>query len=422
MSGSNGELIEPGAYDNIQDIPAFIKQMGRSVAVSKMCGVETEAQGEVLVFECLGRRCRIMSFGERYNFMHGKLTMKAETMLADFQTKVGGEFQIIERTSEAAEIALTMKGKEPQHFRLTWVDAQKEPFVYEGKEKEVLPLLEKKQKLNVKAKYQTPRSRMQMLWSRVVSDGVHTVAPQVTSGAYTPEEVEDFEEFQPGNGSGKDRKVPKDSMAAAISAGVAAVPVATATATVAPAADSTPTEPQYCTGQQSVRITELLGFLNPSEADIDAMKKRRNVHSWRQLTVDQADELIGKLKTLFDQRAATATAVVTAPSVTAPTVVRNNDPATESQVTKIRQLTGEINQSQPDFANKLLAKIHACGLKALADLTVSEADKWIRDMSVQNMEAFFTASLEGYAKFRPTTAETAATTNPSMTNPSTVSA
>jgi len=406
---SNGELAEPGAYDNIQDIPAFIKQMGRSVALSKMCGVETEAQGEVLVFECLGRRCRIMSFGERYNFMHNRLTMKAETMLADFITKVGGEHEIIERTSEAAEISLSRKGKPTQRFRLTWEEAQKEPFVYEGKEKDVLAQLAAGRKPAIKAKYQTPRSRMQMLWSRVVSDGVHCMAPEVTSGAYTAEEVEDFDEVQgESNGASKPRRPTRESSQATGSTPTATPSVTptvqqnTATEVKQDGKPETSPEPEYCTGDQSTRITQLLSQINPTEAEIDGMKKRRNVSTWRQLTVAQADELIGKLQQLIAQREA-STAASAASTASAPqTSAKNTDPATETQVAEARKLIGEIEQSSPKFTERIAAKIKESGLGKLVDLNQSEIEALIRDLRVKNLEAFFAASLEGHAKFRPT--------------------
>ena len=47
----------------------------------------------------------------------------------------------------------------------------------------------------LKAKYSTPRARMQMLWARCVSDGVRVVAPECVQGIYTPEETADFTEI-----------------------------------------------------------------------------------------------------------------------------------------------------------------------------------------------------------------------------------
>lgn len=383
-NGSGSELIEVGAYDRITDVQGFVKSMGRSIALSKMFGVDTEAQGEILALECLSRRQPPLRLAERYHFIFGRLSMKAEAMLADFRQKMGGEYDELERSSEAAEILLKLNGKE-RRYRLTWEEAQKEPFVYEGKEGEVLKVLAAGKKPPIKSKYQTPRARMQMLWSRVVSDGVGAMAPEIKSGACTPDEIEDFEELQPANG--KHGKV------------VASSPVPSATtinptSTVVEAVVVTParSEPQYCTGSQVAKITELLSILNPTEGDIEAMKKRRGVNAWRQLTVEQADELAGKLQQLFDQRAASAAAVS----------VKVNDPATEVQVTRAKQLIAEIEQSAPGFTAKLAAKLKESGLNRLVDLTVSELDSLIQQLGAKNLESFFAASLEGHAKFRPT--------------------
>ena len=40
-------------------------------------------------------------------------------------------------------------------------------------------------------RYPTPWQRKKMLWARVISDGVHTMAPEVATGIYTPEELDD---------------------------------------------------------------------------------------------------------------------------------------------------------------------------------------------------------------------------------------
>lgn len=406
---SNGELIEVGAYDRIADPLAFIKQMGRSIALSKMFGIDTEAQGEILALEVLARRCPILKLAERYHFIFGRLSMKAEAMLADFRAKLGGDYDIIEQSSEAAEISLSLNGKK-RNFRLTWEEAQKEPFAYEPKEKDVLAAWAANKKVALKAKYQTPRARMQMLWARTVSHGVRTMAPEVTSGAYTPEEIEDFDELQPatnGNGAKGSRSKPAAqqttvesvtvTLAATTTEPVATVPTTTAAPT--PAA-----EVEYCTGKQAARITELLGVLQPSVDDIEAMKKRRGINAWRQLTVAGADDLIAKLQQAVDQRKPPATAMAEAATVSPSpaTSVRNNDPATEPQVARIRQLGSEIEQSQPGFTARLAAKLRESGLVKLVDLTVSEADSLIQQLTIKNLDAFFAASLEGHAKFRPT--------------------
>ena len=190
MSGQ--ELI---IYDRMENPGEFVKQMGLAILHSEMFGCTNASQGTVLALECMARRVPPMTLAERYHIIHGRLSMRADAMLASFRTERGGSHQIIERTAEAAEIELTAGGQS-HRFRLTWEDAKGEPFVYVGKEATVLEKLQqgRLKDLMLKAKYATPRARSQMLWARVVSDGVRAMAPEVVAGYYTPEEVDDLPE------------------------------------------------------------------------------------------------------------------------------------------------------------------------------------------------------------------------------------
>ena len=190
MSGQ--ELI---VYDRMENPADFVKQMGLAILHSEMFGCTNASQGAVLALECMTRRVPPMTLAERYHIIHGRLSMRADAMLADFRAKCGGSHRIIERTADAAEIELTAGG-ESHRFRLTWEDAKGEPFVYVGKESIVLEKIQQGRwkDLMVKAKYATPRARSQMLWARVVSDGVRAMAPEVVAGFYTPEEMDDLPE------------------------------------------------------------------------------------------------------------------------------------------------------------------------------------------------------------------------------------
>ena len=181
-------------YDQIQDPGEFIKQLGISILHSEMFGCTNASQGAVLALECMARKTPPMQLAERYHIIHGRLSMRADAMLADFRER-GGTHKIVERTADAAEVELTSSG-ESQRFRLTWIDAQQEPFVYVGKESAIVDKLAsgRTNDLMVKPKYRTPRSRSQMLWARVVSDGVRAMCPEVVAGYYTPEEMGDVED------------------------------------------------------------------------------------------------------------------------------------------------------------------------------------------------------------------------------------
>jgi hypothetical protein len=179
---------EVAVYDRINNVGAFVDQLGQAIYRSGMFGCESPSQGTVMAMECMARRQPPLSLAERYNVIKGKLSMKADAMLAGFR-QAGGKTKVVKRTDEEACIELRLDG-EKERFRFTWADAQKEPFIYNGKESDVLKVLHLGGSPPIKPKYATPRSRMQMLWARVVSDAVRTMAPEVCAGAYTPEEHE----------------------------------------------------------------------------------------------------------------------------------------------------------------------------------------------------------------------------------------
>jgi len=169
----------PAVFDRIEDPVAAIDKLGEWFFSSGLFGLTTPAQGRVVAMACLCDRMNPMEIARRYHLIEGKLSMKAEAILAEFNER-GGKHKIAERTSDAAEVELTAPGAATVKFRFTWEEAQQEPFPFakDG---------------NLKKNWASPRSRMQMLWARVVSDGVRALMPGVVVGTYTPEEIADFE-------------------------------------------------------------------------------------------------------------------------------------------------------------------------------------------------------------------------------------
>ncbi len=113
-------------------------------------------------------------------------------MLAAFNRR-GGKHRLVDRTPERAAIHLEFDGTE-YDFELTWEQVMQEPFVYRGGPDAQMAELNKPfEERRLKDKYRTPRSRMQMLWARLISDSVRAVDPQSNQGTYTPEEIDDFD-------------------------------------------------------------------------------------------------------------------------------------------------------------------------------------------------------------------------------------
>jgi hypothetical protein len=105
----------------------------------------------------------------------GKLAKKAKAMLAEFQC-TGGDIVFHEYSHTCVDMTFTRSGKSLR-LALTIDDAVKQG----------LALNSKGQVKDMWRKF--PR---RMLFARVVSEGVGVLAPGITTGIYTPEEVADF--------------------------------------------------------------------------------------------------------------------------------------------------------------------------------------------------------------------------------------
>lgn len=179
-------------YDRVTDPLDFISKMGGVLYNSKMFGCVNQDQGRALAYRFLVKREDPFDFVRRNDVIGGKVAMKSATMLADFRTVAGGSHRIIERTPERAAIELTL-GRTKTLFEFAWAEAQGEDYVFKSDANNgKIPKRLADGTLNpaaLKDNWSTPRRRMQMLWARVVSDAVRSVAPEINYGAYTPEEL-----------------------------------------------------------------------------------------------------------------------------------------------------------------------------------------------------------------------------------------
>jgi hypothetical protein len=173
-----------------------LQTLAQFLNASKLFGTDNIAQSVAIVTMCQQERISWMKFMQTFHMMNGVLTKKADAMLADLH-RIGGTHKPICRTAEKAECYFK-NGESEYTSTVNWADCLNEPFVYVGKDKDVIVAIANGHKwpngqpLQLKSKYATPRSRMQMLWARCVSDGVRVVAPECVQGIYTPEEASDF--------------------------------------------------------------------------------------------------------------------------------------------------------------------------------------------------------------------------------------
>lgn len=375
---------ELAIYDRITNPMEAVKTFGTAIHQSGMFGTAAACQGEVLAMECLARRMPPLMLAERYHIIFGKLSMKADATLAEFLA-AGGQHEIIERSPERAAVRLTY-GERSQVFSLTWDEAKLEPFIYEGKEKEVLKQLAKDpSKLEIKAKYQTPRSRMQMLWARVVSDGVRAMNPQVNCGVYTPEEIADFD----GNDESSE-PTPKRNARSAKKAEVNGTAASESDVIDVPFEDkpAETVQPQAgnCTTEQSNRLKELWGLLGVSVEDRAKQLAKRGAKVARNLTAEHAAELIGKLESIWSKREAEQAEQQAKQQA-------DSQPCSQELADQVRAKLMEVEQQVPGTVKRVTAKVNAAGHKRLNDLTQGDVQRLLEALSGTNLEAFFGVSL-----------------------------
>ncbi|MDD5599873.1 MAG: hypothetical protein PHV82_18160 [Victivallaceae bacterium] len=174
------ELVK---QENIQLPVASINdlaEIGTAIAKSGMFGINSDSAGMVLAMTCYQEKITPLDFIRTYHIIDKKPSMRADAMLATF-TQIGGKYTIIEYSPETAAATFEIDGRKLENS-FTWEDAKNESYVYcaDGK--------------TLKDNWNTPRRRKEMLWARLVSESIRTIAPQVCKGVYTPEETASFTE------------------------------------------------------------------------------------------------------------------------------------------------------------------------------------------------------------------------------------
>ena len=191
-----GMIVAPAAKETLP-IHSMndIAVMGDFVGRSQMFGAKNQAEGMMIVGICQQERWSYADFMANFDIIKGKLSKKSAAMLADFVAR-GGFYEIVQRNGDGSIIEFK-KGKQKYRSECLWADVQHEPLPYDMKEGDAAAMLANGQVPPLKAKYATPRSRMQMLWARCVSDGLRAFDPACCKGIYTPEEVDDFAVVSP---------------------------------------------------------------------------------------------------------------------------------------------------------------------------------------------------------------------------------
>lgn len=150
---------------------ADIEVMAGAVAQSRLFGMDAP-QAMTLMLLAQSEGIHPMQAVKRYHVIQGRPALKADAMLADFQSN-GGTVKWTERSDKAWEgiFRHPIHAPEGETFRFTIEDARRADLLRNP----------------TWTKYPS-----NMLRARVVSNAIRAILPSVVAGIYTPEEVVDF--------------------------------------------------------------------------------------------------------------------------------------------------------------------------------------------------------------------------------------
>lgn len=153
---------------------AEMERMAACIAQSGLFGVKSPVQALALMLIAQSEGLHPATAARDYHVIQGRPALKADTMLARFQS-AGGKVDWNEYTDTA--VAGTFSHPSGGNVKIEWTME-----------------MARKAKLTGKDVWQQyPRA---MLRARVISEGIRTVFPGVLAGMYTPEEVRDMVEVK----------------------------------------------------------------------------------------------------------------------------------------------------------------------------------------------------------------------------------
>ena len=172
MSESTGTGTALTVYDRVDPMD-FIEKMGKVFALSGAGGCQTESDGKLMALACICERKNIFEIARRYHLMGGKLVLKAETMLGDFR-RAGGSHRWINDGDDGQVCTLELTDAKGNVGTTTMTIGKATAAGY------------------VKDGSQWKKRPDQMLRARCITDGIRKLCPEISSGEFVEEEVDDF--------------------------------------------------------------------------------------------------------------------------------------------------------------------------------------------------------------------------------------
>jgi hypothetical protein len=160
-------------YDRINSIDD-INSLGKSIAFSGMFGCEKAEQGVVFALQCIAERKPPLEMCKTYHLINGKLSKRSDAMLAEFR-RAGGKMLFADlKNPEIQSASIEFEG---QKFETSY-------SIEDAKRAGLLP---------AKPGSGWVKHPAAMLRARLISETLRAIAPEIVQGAYTPEEIQDFD-------------------------------------------------------------------------------------------------------------------------------------------------------------------------------------------------------------------------------------
>lgn len=287
-------------YSKINDPIAAAKQM--ALACCRVCGGKTEEEGFVIALTCQIEAITPVEFNRKYHMIQGKPSTRADWMLAEFNLQ-GGDHEIVELSPDRCAMKFTWKNRTIE-ADFTWQQAQESRWPWKNPNDHSEGL---------KDNWSTPVDRENMLFVRLVTSRLRKIAPQLFSGVYAPEELQDeisgeskIIDVKPA-APAVDVRAEMAKRAAQVESSKQEDAVIDADYQVVETKqevpfDAPPDSKGSITSGQASRLVGLFGDLGLSDANIKDAYAKRGVDAMTALSKNQADEMIQKLEAVKAQR------------------------------------------------------------------------------------------------------------------------
>ena len=169
-------------YEKMNDLPS-VQALGGAIATSGMFGCDKPEQGVIIALQCIAENKAPLEMAKNYHLVKGKLTKRADSMLADFK-RSGGKIKWGD-----------LKNREVQLGTFTDPDGNAYEVSYSITDAKAAGVY------NTKADSPWQKTPAAMMRARLVSETLRAIAPEIVTGVYTPEEAAQFDDVQPATQS-----------------------------------------------------------------------------------------------------------------------------------------------------------------------------------------------------------------------------